>query len=113
GLGRVCGLFQSLAAASLDWTTCALRTADRCVASKRSSWEDHCNTGAWRSASCLSAGRMTDGSNFCAVKPDHCNTRCLEASITLISGAHDVPDPFLRPTGRCGTCWGRCRPPSM
>jgi hypothetical protein len=31
---------------------------DTCASSKRSSWKDHCNTGAWRSRSCLSAGRL-------------------------------------------------------
>ena len=58
GLGRVCRLFQQLAPASFDWTTCALRGRDTCVSSEQSSWKNHRHTCAWRPPSRLSAGRM-------------------------------------------------------
>src|SRR5262249_24445672 len=44
------GLFQPLASASFDWTTCALLPGDTRVSSMRSSWKDHRITCAGRPA---------------------------------------------------------------
>jgi hypothetical protein len=94
---RSCGRFQSLAAASFDWTTCALRTGDTCASSKRSSWKDHCNTGAWRSPSCLPAGRLT----WCI--------KLLRPTGVLLEGQQRIPGvPGCWTSGGLGAIRGRC-----
>jgi hypothetical protein len=59
GLGRVCRLFQQVAPASFDWTKCALRAEDTCVASKRPSWKDHRNTDGGALLRNLTSGKIS------------------------------------------------------